>query len=69
MSRYESMLHVHNTTEQDHGRYKCVANNELGHDSLIIALDATSQYSLAPLHVDFVLKLSSFGTDVDRNKS
>ena len=43
VTRYESLLHVHNTTDHDHGRYKCLASNELGVDSLVIALDATSQ--------------------------
>jgi len=40
---YESVLHVYNTTKDDHGRYRCVASNELGSDSLLITLDSTSQ--------------------------
>lgn len=47
VTRYESVLYVYNTTQLDHGRYKCLASNELGHDSLYIALDATSQYNSA----------------------
>ena len=41
--RYESVLYVYNTTSEDHGRYKCLASNELGSDTLIVTLDATSQ--------------------------
>ena len=40
---YESELHVFNTTKDDHGRYKCVASNELGSDSLLISLDGISE--------------------------
>ena len=43
LTRYESVLYVYNTTKRDHGLYRCVASNELGDDSLIIALDSTSQ--------------------------
>jgi len=43
---YQSVLRVYNTTTDDHGRYKCVATNELGSDSLVIALDGTSQYKI-----------------------
>jgi len=40
--QYESVLYVSNTSKADHGTYQCVANNDLGTDSLLIALDGTS---------------------------
>jgi len=41
--QYESVLRVYNTTKGDYGSYKCLASNELGSDSLLIALDGTSK--------------------------
>jgi len=41
--RFKSVMQVFNSTEKDHGHYKCVASNELGSDSLVISLEATSQ--------------------------
>jgi len=55
------VLHVSNTTKDDYGRYRCVASNELGSDSLIIELDGTSQYQrlvLSLLTCSFLSKTS-----------
>lgn len=51
--QYESVLRVYNTTKGDYGSYKCLASNELGSDSLLIALDGTSKPD-SPYNLQFI---------------
>ncbi|XP_013380213.1 nephrin isoform X1 [Lingula anatina] len=40
---YVTYLYIHNVTEKDYGRYKCVARNDLGSDSFLVRFDKTSK--------------------------
>jgi Immunoglobulin I-set domain len=40
---YESTLMIHNTSKADYSLYKCIASNELGTDTALIALHGTSE--------------------------